>query len=67
MNLEPMIIEVDNLKVTNSHIARVEKKECLNCGEPYDPARKITFVILEDGRVIWWHRQGFCKHKKRHE
>lgn len=65
MKSEPMIINVGREKITSHLTIEIAKGRCINCDQAYNSKKRLTFVILHTGQIIWWHRQGFCKHTKK--
>jgi hypothetical protein len=46
---------------TDDDIADISKTGCIHCNTAFYPiTQNITFVRVERGTLIWWHRQGTC-------
>lgn len=55
-----MILNTAEIPTTPEDISDIDVKGCLHCGVAHDPVIPMTYVRLEHGELIWWHRTGSC-------
>lgn len=37
---------------------KLKEKKCINCEQEMKDNQKLDYVILTNGRIIWWHHNG---------
>lgn len=58
MNFKSSLIKPAHTSVVDyepTPIHEIENSCCIQCKEPYNPARMTIWARLPDGRLIWWH------------
>jgi hypothetical protein len=55
------ILPVGKALPTDDDLEDITKTKCIHCATAFDPiTQNITFVRVDRGALIWWHRQGTC-------
>lgn len=45
-------------KATTAKLMIVQQKaHCLHCGEPLQNGMFITYTVLSNNKIIWWHKE----------
>lgn len=56
--MTPLSNDFTQRPATTDELTQIKLALCINCKEPYHERGGITFAVLSNGRIIWWHTTG---------
>lgn len=53
--MQSRVLNINDSWPNEKEMAIIKDLCCIHCRTPYNPLRKVRFVRLHDGTLIWWH------------